>query len=268
MGPMEPLSLIVVGLISFAVSAVTLLTGFGLGSILVATFVFFFPVEIAVAAAALVHLGNNALKVGLLGRKAVPRVLAWFGIPAVLAAFVGAFALSRVAGIEPLIEWDFVGRPAVVTPIKLLMGTLIVVFALIDLFPRLRRARIDPRWLPLGGAVSGFFGGLSGHQGAFRAAFLIRLDLEPKAYVGTQAVLAIMVDVARLLVYGLAFFAGRMAIVSTTGEWSVVGVAAVSAFAGVFVGYRMLDKTTVPALRTVIGALLFVVGLGLGTGIF
>ena len=264
---MEPLSLIIVGLISFAVSTLTLFTGFGLGSILVATFVFFFPVEIAVAAAAIVHLANNLLKVGLLHRAAVPRVLAWFGIPAVLAAFAGALALSRFARIDPLIVWEFVGRPAIVTPLKLLMGALIVGFALIDLFPRLRQARIDPRWLPVGGALSGFFGGLSGHQGAFRAAFLSRLDLEPKAYVGTQAILAIMVDVARLLVYGLAFFVGRMAIVSTTGEWSLVGVAAVCAFAGVFVGFRMLDKTTVPALRTIIGTLLFVVGLGLGVGI-
>lgn len=264
---MEPISLILVGLISFTVSTLTLFTGFGLGSILVATFIFFFPVEIAVAAAAIVHLANNLLKVGLLHRAAVPRILAWFGIPAVLAAFAGAFALSRVARIDPLLVWEFVGRPAVVTPIKVLMGLLVVGFAVVDLFPRVRQARIDPRWLPVGGAMSGFFGGLSGHQGAFRAAFLSRLDLEPKAYVGTQAVLAIMVDVARLLVYGFAFFVGRMALVSSTGEWSLVGMAAASAFAGVFVGFKMLDKTTIPALRTIIGVLLFVVGLGLGVGV-
>ena len=48
---------------------------------------------------------------------------------------------------------------------------------------------LHPRWLPLGGALSGFLGGLSGHQGALRAVFLTPLGLTPTAFAATQAVL-------------------------------------------------------------------------------
>ncbi|MCK5482169.1 MAG: sulfite exporter TauE/SafE family protein, partial [Gemmatimonadetes bacterium] len=81
---------LVVGIVAFGASLLTLFSGFGLGSLLVATFVVFFPVEVAISAVAVVHLFNNLLKVGIFHRRAVPRIILRFGIPAVLAAFVGA----------------------------------------------------------------------------------------------------------------------------------------------------------------------------------
>jgi uncharacterized membrane protein YfcA len=264
----EVLSIIVVGVVAFAVAALTLFSGFGLGSILVATFVVFFPVEVAVSAAAVVHLAYNMLKTALLHRESVPRILVRFGVPAVAASFIGALMLARLAGQSPVFTWQAGGLEAVVTPLKFLMGALIVGFAVFDLVPRLHSVRFGSRWLPVGGALSGFFGGLSGHQGAFRAAFLSRLGLEPAAYVGTQAVLAIMVDASRLLVYGAAVYTGHMAMVSTPAQWRLVGVAAICAFGGVFLGWRLLRRATVPVVRLIVGYLLLLVGLGLATGIF
>ncbi len=261
------MSFLVVGLVSFFVAGLTLFTGFGLGTMLVATFVFFFPVDVAISATAVVHIFFNLFKVGLLYREAVHRILVRFGIPAVLAAFVGAAVLASLSRGSPLLVWHPAGREAVVTPLKLVMGVLILGFAILNLAPALKSLRVGYRWLPLGGVLAGFFGGLSGHQGAFRAAFLSPLGLKPAAYVGTQAVLAIMVDAARLLVYGLAFFAGKMALVSTREQWTMVAVATLCAFGGAYLGYRLLRKATVPGVRLVIGILLLVVGLGLATGI-
>jgi uncharacterized membrane protein YfcA len=253
--------------VAFGASLLSLFSGFGLGSLLLAAFVVFFPVDVAVSATAVVHLFNNLLKVGLLGRKAIPRILIRFGIPAVIAAFVGAYLLSRLASGAPIHTWRLGARVAQVTPLKILMGALIMGFALLDLVPRLKRFWLGERWLPLGGALSGFFGGLSGHQGAFRAAFLSQLDMQPEQYVGTQAVLATMVDVARLLVYGAALYAGHMAMVSGREPWSLVGLAILCAAAGILVGWRFLYKTTFAGLRKLIGALLMAVGVGLLTGI-
>ncbi len=47
------------------VAALTLFSGFGLGTILMPAFALFFPIEVAVAATAVVHLANNLFKVFL-----------------------------------------------------------------------------------------------------------------------------------------------------------------------------------------------------------
>jgi len=61
---------IVVCLVALFVSALTLFSGFGLGTVLMPAFALFFPVPVAVAAPAVVHLANNFFKVSLVGRKA------------------------------------------------------------------------------------------------------------------------------------------------------------------------------------------------------
>lgn len=256
-----------IGLIAFFVSGLTLFSGFGLGTLLLPAFSLLFPVEVAVAATAVVHGLNNLFKVGLLFRHAVGRVLVRFGLPAVLAAFVGAALLTRLSAQEPLASWTLGTRLAEVTPVKLVMGLLILVFAAFELVPALHALRAPVRWLPMGGVLSGFFGGLSGHQGALRTAFLLPLGLEPTRFVATQAVLATMVDAARLLIYGSAFFAGRMAGVSTAAQWRLVAVATLCAFGGAYVGRRLLPKLTLPGLRLIAGLLLLMVGAGLVSGL-
>ncbi len=261
------MSYVLIAAVAFCASLLSLFSGFGLGSLLVATFVVFFPIEVAVSATAVVHLFHNLLKVGIFHRRAVWRIVLRFGLPAVAAAFLGAFLLTRLPDGEPLFTWSMGRRMAEVTGLKILMGVLIAGFAIVDLNPRLKKIPIGERWLPLGGLLSGFFGGLSGHQGAFRAAFLSQLDFEPEEYVGTQAVLATMVDVARLIVYGAALYTGHMTMISGRQPWIAVAVAIVCAAAGVLIGWRFLHKTTFASLRVLIGALLLAVGLGLIAGI-
>ena len=76
--------------VALLVSGLTLYSGFGLGTLLMPVFALFFPVSVAVAATAVVHLLNNLFKVVLVGRRADWTVVARFGLPAALAAFVGA----------------------------------------------------------------------------------------------------------------------------------------------------------------------------------
>ena len=54
---------IVLYLAALAVSGLTLFSGFGLGTLLMPVFAIFFPIEIAVAMTAVVHLANNLFKV-------------------------------------------------------------------------------------------------------------------------------------------------------------------------------------------------------------
>jgi hypothetical protein len=88
-----------------------------------------------------------------------------------------------------------------VTPVKLVMGVLIMLFAALETVPRMRDLQFGREGLLIGGVVSGFFGGLSGHQGALRSAFLVRAGLSGQAFVGTGVVIACLVDLTRLWTY-------------------------------------------------------------------
>ena len=125
------------------VSLLTLFSGFGLGTLLMPAFALFLPIEAAVAATAVVHAANNLFKVGLLAGDADRGVVLRFGLPAVAASFVGAIALTSLAGQATLHSWEFLGRTSHITPTKLVMGLLIVAFALLELVPALRRAIAD-----------------------------------------------------------------------------------------------------------------------------
>ena len=55
---------LLIGLVAFLASGLTLYSGFGLGTVLLPAFALFFPVEVAVAATGTVHLLNNLFKGG------------------------------------------------------------------------------------------------------------------------------------------------------------------------------------------------------------
>jgi uncharacterized membrane protein YfcA len=101
---------IVVSLAALIASALTLFSGFGLGTLLMPVVAVFFPVEVAIAITAMVHLANNLFKVALLGKKASRSVLLRFGVPAVLAAFTGALVLGWLSGIPSVLEYTAFGN--------------------------------------------------------------------------------------------------------------------------------------------------------------
>jgi hypothetical protein len=86
------------------------------------------------------------------------------------------------------------------------MGILMFIFAMFELLPVLRDMKFNRRYLFVGGILSGFFGGLSGHQGALRPAFLVKVGISTEAFVGTNAVIGFMVDAARIIIYVFSFF--------------------------------------------------------------
>lgn len=247
---------------ALAASSLTLFSGFGLGTLLMPVIAIFFPLELAIAMTAMVHLANNLFKIGLLGRKADHSVLLKFGLPAVLAAFVGATLLAWLGEFQPLYEYEAFGRAIQVSALKLVIGLLIIIFVTLELSPAFAKIALDRKWLPVGGLISGFFGGLSGHQGAFRSMFLIKAGLEKESFVATGVVLAVMVDLSRMLVYG-AGISFRNEVVN----WPLVIAACAAAFAGAFIGTIILKKITLRTVQMVVSALLVVVAFGLITGL-
>ncbi|HEU4394520.1 MAG TPA: TSUP family transporter [Planctomycetota bacterium] len=251
---------------ALAVSLLTLFTGFGLGTLLLPVFLLLVPPPVAVAATAVVHLLNGVLKAALVGALARRDVLLRFGAAAIPAAFVGAWLLGAAASLDPIGAWSAAGRSYTVTPVGLATGLVMLAFAAIEAWPGLADLEFDPRWLPAGGALSGLFGGLSGHQGAFRAAFLARLGLSTEEFVATSALLACAVDLTRLAVYGLALPLGGG---DATPPWGLVGAGVAGAAAGSILGVAVLRKRRVTprAARTATGALLGAFGALLAAGV-
>jgi len=258
---------VVVSLAALVVAALTLFSGFGLGTILMPVFALFFPVEVAVGATAVVHLANNIFKAVLMGKKADWKVVAQFAVPAAITAMVGAMLLNYFSKLPPVTQYSLGGQMHQITVIKLVIAGLMIGFALFELVPRLEKLSFDRKYLSLGGALSGFFGGLSGHQGALRSAFLLRLGLDKEAFVGTGVIAAVVVDVSRLTVYGVSFFARDFAALSGTGGVSLVITAITAAFLGSFFGARMIKKVTMRTIQLIVGVMLFFLAIALATGL-
>ncbi|MDP2599228.1 MAG: TSUP family transporter [Deltaproteobacteria bacterium] len=258
---------LIIALAAMSASALTLFSGFGLGTLLLPVFALFVPVEMAVAATAIVHGANNVLKIVLLGKYADWKIVFRFGLPAMVAAFIGAAFLGMFAALPPLLEYSLLGKAEQITPVKLLLGILILGFAFFELLPRFQHLKFKPRYLPLGGLLSGFFGGLSGHQGALRSAFLAKTDMTAPAFVGTNAVIGLLVDASRLLVYGAVLFSAKTHFIAGKQEVLLILTGIVAAFSGVVLGKRYLHKMTMRVIQYITGVLLLLIGTLLSLGL-
>ena len=248
--------------VAFAASGLTFFSGFGLGTLLLPAFAFFFPVDQAVALTAVVHFLNGLFKLAIVGSHADRKTVVRFGLPAVAASFAGAGVLLWLSGAQPVYSYQSFGRTAAVTPVKLVIGVLLVAFALIEVVPRWRELSFGPRLMPVGGVLSGFFGGLSGMQGALRSAFLARAGLSKEAFVATGVVVGCLIDVTRLGVYAAA-----LSLVGAKLDYGLLTAAVLSAFAGAALGNRYLKKLTMTGLQRVVAVMLFIVGVGLIAGV-
>ena len=256
------MSYLVICAVALLASALTFFSGFGLGTLLLPAFALFVPVEQAVALTAIVHLLNSLFKLLLTAKHADWRVVLRFGLPAVIMSFVGAWLLTWLAGGAPLFTHAAFGRALAVTPVSFVIGLLLLVFALLEFLPAFRSLAFPPKYLPVGGVLSGFFGGLSGMQGALRSAFLVRAGLSKEAFVATGVVLACVIDLARLSIYS-----AKMPLENVDVNLHLLAAAVLAAFAGAVIGNRYLRKMTMPGIQRFVAALLVAVALGLMSGL-
>src|SRR5512140_728221 len=117
-------------LCAFLASGLTLFSGFGLGTLLLPVMALFFPLDTAIALTAVVHCLNNLFKFALLGRHADRATVLRFGLPAILAALLGARLLLWLSGLPPWLTYQFLGLNLQVLPVKLVVACLMVLFAL------------------------------------------------------------------------------------------------------------------------------------------
>lgn len=252
----------IISLVTLIGAVLTLFSGFGLGTVLMPVFGLFFPIDMAIGLTAIVHFSNNLIKLGFFYKHLDWRVIVRFGIPSIVAAFFGAYLLTTLSKLSPIMNYSIAAYDFEITPIKLTVAVLLVIFSLIELSPELSDLQFDKKYMPFGGLLSGFFGGLSGHQGALRSAFLIRAGLTKEIFIGTGVIIACFVDLTRLSIYSTSIL-----IHVDRSTTFLLLVAFISAFIGVYFGKKLVKRITLKALQGIVAIMLFLFAVLLGVGI-
>lgn len=248
--------------VAFFASLLTFFSGFGLGTIMVPVFLLFFPVELAIALSGIIHLLNNMFKITLIWSYIDRKVLLRFGTAALFAAFLGALLLSILSETDGPVNYVLAGYQGHTTYLNITIGVMLFIFALVELIPGVKLMNVSDNKLILGGLLSGFAGGLSGHQGALRTIFLVKAGLSAEAFIATGISIALIVDLTRIPIYF-----STMDPQSISENASLLISATLSAFIGAVIGRRLLKKVKISALQTLVGVLILVVSVLLGFGI-
>jgi len=222
----------------------------------------YFPVEIAVAFTGIVHFSNNIFKLFIVGNKANKEVLVKFGLPAIFAAFIGSYFLFNMNTEYIIYSYNLLGQIKSISLVKFIVSLLLIVFASFDLIPFFKKLEFGKKSLPIGGLLSGFFGGLSGNQGALRSSFLIKLSLDKETFIATTVVISTMVDFTRLGVYSSNLLQINLEDYLTLGVSSIL-----AATLGAFIGNKLLKKITLDYIRILVATLVLLLAFGLLLGV-
>lgn len=252
----------IICLTAFGASLLTFFSGFGLGTILTPIMILFFPPQEAIALTGIVHLLNNVFKLVLVGKQTDKKIAVRFGLPAIVGSFIGAYVLMYLSNNLFHFDYQLMGKTMHVTFIKLLVATLMIVFALFEILPWLKSLQFESKYLSIGGFISGFFGGLSGNQGALRSAFLLRYGLQKEVLIATGVVIACMIDLTRLSIYFSAS--------ASYDIWEndiLLILAIFSAFLGAYLGNKLLKKVTLNFVQTLASIMIITLALLLAFGV-
>ena len=248
-------------LISLTTAVLTYYSGFGLGTLLLPTLSIFLPLEWAITSTAIVHLINNLIKLTLNYQNTHWKIALTFITTAMPFAFIGSQLFSWLLIAPQTIDFSLVGCTFQTLPYKIFMGLLMILFAIAEWFPENKKPTFTSKWLLIGGALSGFFGGLSGHQGALRSAFFIRTTMNKKQIIATGIIVACCIDVTRLLIYPIDWHT-MIEGPYTTWLWMAMGGAALGTIAGQF----FIEKITIQSLKHIIAISLLIMGCAMILG--
>ncbi|UKN01681.1 sulfite exporter TauE/SafE family protein [Paracrocinitomix mangrovi] len=254
------MDIVVLIIVAFGASWLTFFCGFGLGTLLTPVFYFIFnDMVLAIAGTAVVHFLNNIFKFLLMNKSINWKIALPFGLAAIPAAFLGA-KLIDVFQNEILLTYQLANKTFEIQLFNLVFGIILIGFALIEIIPKWSLA-FSKQSLIIGGLISGFFGGLSGHQGALRTAFLIRYQLEKEVFIATGIVVALAVDISRTTTYFYDY--GFEAVQQ---GWQMILFALGAALAGAITGKLFLKKIKMQFLTNAVSIAMIVFGIALALG--
>jgi uncharacterized membrane protein YfcA len=139
--------------------------------------------------------------------------------------------------------------------LELVFGSLLVLAGTSQVTGYTKRWRLRGALAWLGGALSGFFGGLVGNQGGIRTAAMLGFDVSKRQFVATTTAVALLIDMARVPIY-LTVESAQLA-----RMWQTLSLATAGVIVGTLFGESLLARVPEHRFRMVIGVLLLVLGV-------
>ena len=236
---MELILIVVSMIITILAAALTVPAGFGLATMLTPVILFWLPPHEAIAVVAIIHGAHNAWKLKLLRSSVDFTAVKRYGWALVIGAIIGAVLHSHIPS----------------DPLLLVVGVALIVLPILSVTERWTNIRLPDTEDRIGGFGSGFFGGLTGHQGALRAMFLQKRLPDKVAYAATASILALAVDLTRIPIY--IMFEGS----AILDEYILIPCLVLSAILGVNLGKLWLTKWKQTHIRS--GILVAIVASGI-----
>lgn len=230
--------------ITLIASILTLLTGFGIGTILTPVFLLFFDVKTSILMVAVVHGLTNLFKVILFRQHIDWRIIRRFGLLSMIGAVIGGM-------LQIVIYSD---------AIKVALGMVLIFLGIQVYLPRLQQLRVPRRMDIVGGFASGLLGGLVGNQGAIRSAYLINYPINKQAFIATAALIACLVDLTRIPVYLAGY--GQILI----PHMALLSAVVATAYLGTLIGKRLVAYLSLERFRKIVAGMIALSGLFLAAG--
>lgn len=253
---------LLLALVAFAASMLTFFSGFGLGTLLLAFMLLYFPPEIAIGITAIVHLINNIFKYLLTRSHIDTRLVLTFGLPAILGALLGAYLLQYLNQLAPIYQYEWAGKLHFITVIKIVVGLVMALFVIWEWIPGFQKIQFKGNLLRVGGFFTGFFGGLSGHQGALRSAFLSKGDLDKETFIATGVAIACLIDLSRIQYYARHFHT-----LTLKNHQLLIFLCIFAAITGSVLGNFWLKKVTEKFVQNTVAIMVLIMATLLITGI-
>lgn len=228
-------------IVTFPVAVITLLTGFGLGTVLTPVFTIFYDVKLAVLMVAVVHLMNNLFKLYLFRAHVDMSIIKRFGVLSIVGAFIGAV-------LQFYVYSDM---------LKVFLGIVLVILGGVEIIPTQKKVKIPPKVDFIGGFFSGLLGGLIGNQGAVRSAYLLNYQITKEAFIATATVIASVIDLTRIPIY-LTSYRSQLG-----AQWTDILAVVAVAYCGTLVGKRLLKRIDLGTFKKVVAGFVVLLGLGL-----
>lgn len=224
----------------FLTGLLTLISGFGLSTLLVPFFTLIYNVKIALFIVAIIHLTNNIYKFILFRKEIDLKIFRRFGLISLIGALIGASLYGFFSA-----NW-----------LKKLLGGFLIWSGMHELLSKNKTTHIPKKWDVAGGFFSGFLGGLIGAQGAIRSAYLLNYNLSKQAYIATGTAISILIDLTRIPFY---LYSQKDFFFSING-W-VVLTALVAALVGTRVGKNVIHQLSLAFFRKSIAITLIILGI-------
>ena len=219
--------------------AVASIAGFGVGSVLTPVIAAATGTKLAVAAVSIPHAIGTSIRFWRFRRDVDWAVVRSFGLTSAAGGLTGAL----------LNTW------ATSRALELVFGSLLVLAGASQVTGYTKRWRLRGALAWLGGALSGFFGGLVGNQGGIRTAAMLGFEVSKRQFVATTTAVALLIDMARVPIY-LAVETAQLAAI-----WPTLALATAGVVVGTLFGEELLARVSEQRFRMVIGVLLLVLGV-------